>query len=91
MCGHFTRSGHMAGNCPSMSFLRRDRHNNPLELLLIHLEQTNGGRWETIIANVGRKTPLPYSLLRPSTNPSHTPNYYAPITIIYAYSTSGRG
>jgi ribonuclease HI len=30
MCGQFTSNGHMAGNCPTKSCLRQDRHNNAL-------------------------------------------------------------
>jgi hypothetical protein len=53
MCGQFTSNGHMAGNCPTMSGLRHDRHNNALQLLLSLLKRHNGGRWETITADFG--------------------------------------
>jgi hypothetical protein len=56
MCGQFTSNGHMAGNCPSMSGLRHDRHNSALHLLLSFLERHNGGRRETITADFGNKS-----------------------------------
>jgi hypothetical protein len=55
MCGQFTSNGHMAGNCPTMPGLRHDRHNSALQLLLSLLERHNGGRWETITVDFGKK------------------------------------
>jgi hypothetical protein len=57
MCGQCTSNGHMAGNCPTMCGLRRDRHNSTLQLLLSLVERHNGGRWETITADFGNKPP----------------------------------
>jgi hypothetical protein len=53
MCGQFTSNGHMAGNYPSMSGLRQDRHSNAMQLLLSFLEHHNGGRWGTITSDFG--------------------------------------
>jgi hypothetical protein len=35
--------------------LRQDRHNSALHLLLSLIERHNGGRWETITADFGKK------------------------------------
>jgi hypothetical protein len=55
MCGQLTYNTHMACNCPSMSGIGQDRHNNALQLLLSLLERHNGGRWEpsqrTLVTN----------------------------------------
>jgi hypothetical protein len=53
--GQFISNGHMAGNCPSMSGLRQECHNNALQLLLTLLEHSKGGRWKTITADFGSK------------------------------------
>jgi hypothetical protein len=45
MCGQFTSNGHMAGNYLTMSGLRKNRHNNALQLLLSLMERQNRGRW----------------------------------------------
>jgi hypothetical protein len=55
MCGMFTNYGHMAGNCPTMSGLRENRHNSALQLLFSLKERHNGGRYETITADFGNK------------------------------------
>ena len=69
MCGQFTSNGHMAGNCPSMSDLRQDSHNNALQLLLSLMERHNGGRWETITADFGNKPIKSFT----RTSPTYTP------------------
>jgi hypothetical protein len=38
-----------------MSGLRHDRHNSALRLLFTLLEHSNGGHWETILADFGNK------------------------------------
>jgi hypothetical protein len=84
MCGQFTSNGHMAGNYPTMSGLRQDRHNSALQLLLPLLERHNGGRSETITtsrADFGNKpiktfTPLltVTSLIPPTCPPALLPH-----------------
>jgi hypothetical protein len=56
MFGQFISNGHMAGNFPSMTGLRHDRHNNSaLQLLITLLVQSNGRCWEIITADIGHK------------------------------------
>jgi hypothetical protein len=43
----------MAGNRPSVSGLRHDRHSSALQLLLSLLERHNGGWWETTTPDFG--------------------------------------
>jgi hypothetical protein len=69
ICGQFTSNGHMAGNGPTMSAMRQDRHNSALQLLLSLMKRDNGGRWETITADFGNK-PIK-SFVFPT--PTHTP------------------
>jgi hypothetical protein len=66
MCGQFTINGHIAGYSPSMLGLQKDRYNDALHLLLSQLERYNGGRWETITADLGNK---------------HIKSFASPITI----------
>jgi hypothetical protein len=55
MSGQFTSNSHMAGNCPSMPYLREDRHNIALKLLLSLMGKHNGGRWDIVTADFGNK------------------------------------
>jgi hypothetical protein len=76
MCGQFTSSGLMAGNCPSMSGLKHDRHNNALHLHRSLLERHNGGRWETTTSDFNNKP------IKSFTSPTliHTPLDFHPLT-----------
>jgi hypothetical protein len=69
ICGQFTSNDHMAGNCPTMSGLRQDRHNSALQLLLSLLERHNGGRWGTITADFGNKPIKSFTSTKPIYNP----------------------
>jgi hypothetical protein len=55
MCGQFINNGDMAGNFPSMTARRQDRHSSALQLMLSLLNQSNGGRWETITTDFANK------------------------------------
>jgi hypothetical protein len=70
MCGQFTSNGHMAGNCPTMSGLRQDRHNNAPQLLISLLERHNAGRWDTITADSGNKPIKSFATPTPAHIPS---------------------
>jgi hypothetical protein len=48
-------NGRMAGNSPSMSGLRQDYHYSALQLQLTLLEQSIGGRWESITGDFGNE------------------------------------
>jgi hypothetical protein len=75
MCGKFTSNGHLAGTCPSMAGLLRDRHSIALQLLICLLERHNGGRWEIITEDLGSKAiksfVSPITIISPVTTTRH--------------------
>jgi hypothetical protein len=72
----------MAGNCPSVSGPRQDRHKNALQLVLSLMESHHGGRWERITADFGNR-PTKQST---STAPIHTPFDCHPPQLIHTHT-----